>query len=217
MPIHCFLFLSCPITDALPLQHLPPKPGFVPVFIRYGDEPLETINPALAVAFGEAGFEGRNIKDDDIDGHMLADEPVPIPAPKFDGKKATAKVEEKKDESDVKQELEERVIGGEIEEKTETTTSPKTGEVVNKSEESAKNSKSLEDENSSEVKKEETSETKKEASAETKKEDAKPDETKPVPEESSSNQSDSNESGPQEEPKALPIQKEGDTKVEKAD
>lgn len=32
-------------------QFLPPMPGYIPVFIRQGDEPLENINLDLAAAF----------------------------------------------------------------------------------------------------------------------------------------------------------------------
>lgn len=45
----CSIFLL----DSVPLQYLPSIPGYVPVYIRYGDEPLEDINPELAEAFGE--------------------------------------------------------------------------------------------------------------------------------------------------------------------
>lgn len=58
------------------MQSLPQKPGYVPVYIRYGDTPLEEINPGLAVAFREFGGEARNIREDDKD-QMLADEPAP--------------------------------------------------------------------------------------------------------------------------------------------
>lgn len=34
-------------------QVLEPREGYVPVYIRYGDEPLADINPALAAAFNE--------------------------------------------------------------------------------------------------------------------------------------------------------------------
>lgn len=34
-------------------QILEPREGYVPVYIRYGDEPLADINPALAAAFNE--------------------------------------------------------------------------------------------------------------------------------------------------------------------
>lgn len=154
------VFLWFTFSDALPLQHLPPKPGFVPVFIRYGDEPLESINPALAVAFREAGFEGRNIKEDDTDGHMLADDPVPVPAAPV----SDVVDEGKKDLEEVKEE----------------------------------------------VKVEENSDPKPEV------DDSKPvEEVKPEPaaasDESIKNEpSDSNESGSQEEPKALPVQPENE-------
>lgn len=62
--------------DAAPLQSLPQKPGYIPVYIRYGDTPLEDINPGLAVAFKEFIGEARNIRDDNKD-QMLADEPAP--------------------------------------------------------------------------------------------------------------------------------------------
>uniref|UniRef100_A0A336L3V7 CSON003811 protein n=1 Tax=Culicoides sonorensis TaxID=179676 RepID=A0A336L3V7_CULSO len=59
--------------DAAPLQSLPQKPGYVPVYIRYGDTPLEQINLGLAVAFREGG-EARNIQDKEEE--MMADEPA---------------------------------------------------------------------------------------------------------------------------------------------
>lgn len=34
-------------------QILEPRKGYIPVYIRYGDEPLSEINPALAAAFHE--------------------------------------------------------------------------------------------------------------------------------------------------------------------
>lgn len=34
-------------------QILEPREGYVPVYIRYGDQPLSDINPALAAAFNE--------------------------------------------------------------------------------------------------------------------------------------------------------------------
>ncbi|EDS25786.1 conserved hypothetical protein [Culex quinquefasciatus] len=34
-------------------QILEPRDGYIPVYIRYGDEPLAGINPALAAAFHE--------------------------------------------------------------------------------------------------------------------------------------------------------------------
>lgn len=44
-------------------QNLQPKAGYVPVYIRFGDEPLENINPNLAEAFGEHLLQARNIKE----------------------------------------------------------------------------------------------------------------------------------------------------------
>lgn len=44
---------NCLFADAHPLQVLPNIPGYIPVYIRTGDEPLEDINPALAEAFHE--------------------------------------------------------------------------------------------------------------------------------------------------------------------
>lgn len=39
--------------DSYPYQILPSMPGYIPVYIRNGDQPLEEINPALAEAFHE--------------------------------------------------------------------------------------------------------------------------------------------------------------------
>ncbi|XP_047985042.1 uncharacterized protein LOC125225387 [Leguminivora glycinivorella] len=42
----------CVVVEARPKwQFLPPVPGYVPVYIRTGDTPLEEINPDLAEAF----------------------------------------------------------------------------------------------------------------------------------------------------------------------
>ncbi|XP_059048040.1 uncharacterized protein LOC131843421 [Achroia grisella] len=42
----------CVVIEARPKwQILPPMPGYVPVYIRTGDTPLEEINPELAEAF----------------------------------------------------------------------------------------------------------------------------------------------------------------------
>ncbi|XP_061708542.1 uncharacterized protein LOC133518826 [Cydia pomonella] len=42
----------CVVIEARPKwQFLPPVPGYVPVYIRTGDTPLEEINPELAEAF----------------------------------------------------------------------------------------------------------------------------------------------------------------------
>ncbi|KAI8438197.1 hypothetical protein MSG28_010816 [Choristoneura fumiferana] len=46
----CVVF--CVVIEARPKwQFLPPVPGYVPVYIRTGDTPLEEINPELAEAF----------------------------------------------------------------------------------------------------------------------------------------------------------------------
>nr|AOG12970.1 gustatory receptor [Eogystia hippophaecolus] len=46
----CVVF--CIVCEARPKwQFLPPVPGYVPVYIRKGDTPLEEINPDLAEAF----------------------------------------------------------------------------------------------------------------------------------------------------------------------
>ncbi|CAO1357400.1 unnamed protein product [Diamesa tonsa] len=53
------------LADSKPTyQFLEPKAGYVPVYIRLGDEPLENINPNLAEAFGEHLLQARNIKED---------------------------------------------------------------------------------------------------------------------------------------------------------
>lgn len=39
--------------ESRPNQVLPPREGYVPVYIRVGDTPLEHINPSLAQAFHE--------------------------------------------------------------------------------------------------------------------------------------------------------------------
>lgn len=54
------------ILDAYPYQILPTRDGYVPVYIRVGDTPLNDINPELAVAFHEvAAVNGRQLKSDD--------------------------------------------------------------------------------------------------------------------------------------------------------
>ncbi|XP_020299980.1 uncharacterized protein LOC109863813 [Pseudomyrmex gracilis] len=77
------LVLLVPLIDyaySSPLQYLPNIPGYIPVYVRYGDEPLEEINPELAEAFGETSssvkslqkidrtlaHETDNFKDDDL-------------------------------------------------------------------------------------------------------------------------------------------------------
>lgn len=39
------------ILDCAPAQDISPKPGYIPVYIRNGNTPLEDINPDLAEAF----------------------------------------------------------------------------------------------------------------------------------------------------------------------
>ncbi|XP_029161931.1 uncharacterized protein LOC114933481 [Nylanderia fulva] len=55
-----------------PLQYLPNIPGYVPVYIRYGDEPLDEINPDLAEAFGETSNSAKSLQK--IDDHTFAHE-----------------------------------------------------------------------------------------------------------------------------------------------
>jgi hypothetical protein len=43
---------------------LEPRAGYVPVFIRLGDQPLSEIHPILAEAFREHEISSRNIKDE---------------------------------------------------------------------------------------------------------------------------------------------------------
>ncbi|KAL0126161.1 hypothetical protein PUN28_004939 [Cardiocondyla obscurior] len=52
-----------------PIQYLPSIPGYIPVYIRYGDEPLQGINPELAEAFGETSNSSSQKTD-----HTLASE-----------------------------------------------------------------------------------------------------------------------------------------------
>jgi hypothetical protein len=52
------------VTESKPAyQVLKTKEGFIPVYIRYGDQPLSEIDPLLAEAFGEHDITARNIKD----------------------------------------------------------------------------------------------------------------------------------------------------------
>lgn len=54
-------------------QFLPPRDGYVPVYIRLGDTPLDEINPDLAVAFHENGIATRNAID--LEEQMQNDAP----------------------------------------------------------------------------------------------------------------------------------------------
>ncbi|PBC27508.1 hypothetical protein APICC_02161 [Apis cerana cerana] len=47
------LSLSISYVHSFPLQVLPAIQGYIPVYIRYGNQPLEEINPKLAEAFHE--------------------------------------------------------------------------------------------------------------------------------------------------------------------
>ena len=61
----CSLLSFCTFTESKPAyQVLKPRAGFIPVFIRYGNQPLSEIDPLLAEAFGEHENEitARNIK-----------------------------------------------------------------------------------------------------------------------------------------------------------
>lgn len=49
----------------MPYQFLPTREGYVPVYIRLGDTPLNEINPDLAIAFHEGFANGRQLKSDD--------------------------------------------------------------------------------------------------------------------------------------------------------
>ncbi|XP_023949032.2 uncharacterized protein LOC112053734 [Bicyclus anynana] len=80
-------------------QYLPAVPGYVPVYIRDGDTPLEEINPDLAEAF-HAFPAGRSVAkqvDAVPETPELADQPQPdvIPEPTED-KRAYGKNGEKK-------------------------------------------------------------------------------------------------------------------------
>lgn len=124
----------------------------------------------MAVAFREFGFEGRNIKEDDTDDHMLQDDPLPVPS---------APVLEE-DGDDVKLEP--------IDVKNGT----KESEVSENNDAKAESAKSLDET--------------------VKKEEVEPKPALPSSELNNQNNSnDSNESDPQEEPKALPVQKEEKT------
>ncbi|KAL4716540.1 hypothetical protein ACJJTC_010204 [Scirpophaga incertulas] len=72
----------CVIIEARPKwQFLPPVPGYVPVYIRTGDTPLEEINPDLAEAFHAlpAGRSaGKEIEaSDELPEQPQSDQPQP--------------------------------------------------------------------------------------------------------------------------------------------
>lgn len=47
------------------------KEGYVPVYIRLGEQPLNDINPELAVAFHEVAVNGRQLKSNDEVSHKF--------------------------------------------------------------------------------------------------------------------------------------------------
>ncbi|XP_011504441.1 PREDICTED: uncharacterized protein LOC105367433 isoform X2 [Ceratosolen solmsi marchali] len=59
------------VENSLHLQYLPEIPGYVPVYIRYGDQPLEDINPDLAGAFHETSGIFNRIREITLDGPPL--------------------------------------------------------------------------------------------------------------------------------------------------
>ena len=76
--------VCCVIIEARPKwQFLPERPGYVPVYIRPGDTPLEEINPYLAEAFHSIPA-GRSVgkKVDAVpETPELADQPQPETEP----------------------------------------------------------------------------------------------------------------------------------------
>ncbi|XP_043464625.1 uncharacterized protein LOC122500016 [Leptopilina heterotoma] len=60
----CFIILAIGLAHGLPLQNLPNIPGYIPVYIRYDEQPLIEINPNLAEAFHEEQnfFQGPSAK-----------------------------------------------------------------------------------------------------------------------------------------------------------
>lgn len=63
--IFWFVFFLSFILDSYPYQFLPDREGYVPVYIRLGDTPLNEINEDLAIAFHEVGVNGRQLKSND--------------------------------------------------------------------------------------------------------------------------------------------------------
>ncbi|XP_072945968.1 uncharacterized protein [Epargyreus clarus] len=67
-------------------QYLPEVPGYVPVYIRNGDTPLEEINPELAEAFhalpaGRSAGKQLEAAAESPDHPEQADQPQPEPEP----------------------------------------------------------------------------------------------------------------------------------------
>lgn len=60
-----YLFYSL-FSDAAPVyQYLAPRPGYVPVYIRFGDTPLSDINPELDEAFHEGNIRLMEVATND--------------------------------------------------------------------------------------------------------------------------------------------------------
>jgi len=69
------IFAVIQISESGPVyQFLPPREGYVPVYIRVGDTPLDEINPDLALAFHESNIQTGNAND--LEEQMLNDEPA---------------------------------------------------------------------------------------------------------------------------------------------
>jgi len=67
-----FILAVIQISESAPVyQFLPPRDGYVPVYIRLGDTPLDEINPELALAFHENNIHTRNVND--LEEQMLND------------------------------------------------------------------------------------------------------------------------------------------------
>lgn len=68
----CIFTLYIFVLDSYPYQFLPTRDGYVPVYIRLGDTPLNEINEELAVAFHESpsvAVNGRQLKSNDEVSH----------------------------------------------------------------------------------------------------------------------------------------------------
>ncbi|XP_008545311.1 uncharacterized protein LOC103569682 [Microplitis demolitor] len=58
-------------TNSKPIQILNNKPGYIAVYIRHGNEPLQNINPALAEAFHEEIVENGVIPIEDHEDSII--------------------------------------------------------------------------------------------------------------------------------------------------
>lgn len=60
--LYCLFFT---VSDAAPAyQHLEPRKGYVPVYIREGNTPLSDIHPGLAEAFHENEQQQQTPRED---------------------------------------------------------------------------------------------------------------------------------------------------------